>query len=308
MTADKNSERLRNLHAFAESFRGVFSRIEHLRWFAVYLWGLMETEGRRSLEAIARNLPHDAIREGASPAQALQHFLSRSLWDHHRLLLEIHAQLGIVGEPNSTWVIHEAVFLKRGRQSVGVHRQYLRDHGLKANSQTAVMISQTGPSGYVPLALQLYLPRGWLEHARSSQLEEIPEELRQPLGKEVIARQLLAKLFERGVKPTAIALTNGFAASMELVQFIKEQSIALSSQPSAVDEAIAGREWLTANLGLDHFEGRSWRGWHHHAASVLAAYAYLVTQNKHLRFTTGASELRPSKPNASQSSPLVIAK
>lgn len=36
---------------------------------------------------------------------------------------------------------------------------------------------------------------------------------------------------------------------------------------------------LKDELGLDHFEGRSWRGWQHHVVLVLAAYAFL----QHLR-------------------------
>jgi len=32
---------------------------------------------------------------------------------------------------------------------------------------------------------------------------------------------------------------------------------------------------LKDGLGLDHFEGRSWRGWNHHVALVLMAYAFL---------------------------------
>lgn len=32
---------------------------------------------------------------------------------------------------------------------------------------------------------------------------------------------------------------------------------------------------LKDELGLDHFEGRSWRGWYHHVALVLMAYAFL---------------------------------
>lgn len=93
------------------------------------------------------------------PAQSLQHFLSGSIWHERRLLQQLRRQMTSIGEPGSTWVVHEAVFLKRGTQSVGVRRQYSRDHQMKANSQTAVLIAQVGPSGYLPLAIRLYLPR-----------------------------------------------------------------------------------------------------------------------------------------------------
>ena len=33
-------------------------------------------------------------------------------------------------------------------------------------------------------------------------------------------------------------------------------------------------------LGLDHFEGRSWRGWQHHVTLVLLAYAFLVLRRR----------------------------
>src|SRR3954451_7228505 len=33
-------------------------------------------------------------------------------------------------------------------------------------------------------------------------------------------------------------------------------------------------------LGLDHFEGRSWVGWHHHVALVLLAYAFVVLRRQ----------------------------
>jgi SRSO17 transposase len=34
---------------------------------------------------------------------------------------------------------------------------------------------------------------------------------------------------------------------------------------------------MKGELGLDHFEGRSWRGWHHHVTLVLLAWAFLQT-------------------------------
>ncbi|GHD16079.1 hypothetical protein GCM10007147_04160 [Nocardiopsis kunsanensis] len=33
---------------------------------------------------------------------------------------------------------------------------------------------------------------------------------------------------------------------------------------------------LKHGLGLDHYEGRTWRGWHHHVTLVTAAQAFLT--------------------------------
>ena len=37
-------------------------------------------------------------------------------------------------------------------------------------------------------------------------------------------------------------------------------------------------EELKGEIGLDHFEGRSWRGFHHHASLCIAAYGFLVRE------------------------------
>jgi SRSO17 transposase len=51
--------------------------------------------------------------------------------------------------------------------------------------------------------------------------------------------------------------------------------------------AIAHRRWrierdyqdLKQEFGLDHYEGRGWRGFHHHAALSIAAYGFLVSEH-----------------------------
>jgi len=37
---------------------------------------------------------------------------------------------------------------------------------------------------------------------------------------------------------------------------------------------------LKHGLGLDHFEGRSWRGWHHHVTLASIAHAFLTTERQ----------------------------
>jgi SRSO17 transposase len=41
-----------------------------------------------------------------------------------------------------------------------------------------------------------------------------------------------------------------------------------------------GYQQLKEELGLDHFEGRSWRGFHHHATLVLLAYGFLLLERQ----------------------------
>lgn len=51
--------------------------------------------------------------------------------------------------------------------------------------------------------------------------------------------------------------------------------------------AAKGRWWVEQSyremkdeLGLDHFEGRSWAGWHHHVVLVMLAYAFVVARRR----------------------------
>jgi len=52
---------------------------------------------------------------------------------------------------------------------------------------------------------------------------------------------------------------------------------------------------LKDELGLDHFEGRGWRGFHHHGALGIAAYAFLAAERATLSPPEPLAFLRPAR-------------
>ena len=57
-------------------------------------------------------------------------------------------------------------------------------------------------------------------------------------------------------------------------------------------------EELKQELGLDHFEGRGWRGFHHHATLCIAAYGFLVAEQSRFPPRPAAGILDYQSPNS----------
>jgi hypothetical protein len=55
-------------------------------------------------------------------------------------------------------------------------------------------------------------------------------------------------------------------------------------------------EELKQELGLGHFEGRNWRGFHHHATLSIAAYGFLVLERS--LFPPQAARLGSKQPTS----------
>lgn len=54
-------------------------------------------------------------------------------------------------------------------------------------------------------------------------------------------------------------------------------------------------EEMKDELGLDHYEGRSWRGFHHHGILCMAAYAFLAAERARLSPPEPLAFLRPAR-------------
>ncbi len=53
-----------------------------------------------------------------------------------------------------------------------------------------------------------------------------------------------------------------------------------------------GQRELTSELGLDHFEGRSWIGWNRHVTLVSAAQLFLASTRENGAGAVGKNELK----------------
>ena len=52
---------------------------------------------------------------------------------------------------------------------------------------------------------------------------------------------------------------------------------------------------LKDELGLDHYEGRGWEGFHHHGVLCIAAYAFLAAERARLSPPAPLAFLRPTR-------------
>jgi len=116
-----------------------------------------------------------------------------------------------------------------------------------------------------------------------------------------------AHRWQNGVPADAIPDTDASARWL-LVEWRADGTVkyALSNLPADTPIAQAVRWWkerwqveqgyrqLKRELGLDHFEGRSWNGFHHHAVMTFLAYGFLTLERLHAE--TLAAEDPPPDP------------
>src|SRR5450432_2157686 len=147
--------------------------------FATYAMGLLGDAERKSIEPIAARSCADIEQIGAVHQQ-LQHFAVDSPWSDHEVRLA-GARYAIEAlttrEPIETWQIDDTGFLKQGKHSVGVQRQYTGSAGKIANCQIGVSLSVATKTEHIPIDFELYLPKAWANDPAQRKKGKIPDEV-----------------------------------------------------------------------------------------------------------------------------------
>lgn len=260
---------------YLEHFSGDFARRDQLRWAEAYLRGLLADLRRKNIENIARHLIVPRQWRVGDPKQALQNFLNQSPWDENKVWRRYRALMARhFGRRDGTFVIQELPFVKQGRHSVGVHRQYSRALGEKTNCQVAVGIHYVSAAGEAPLALRLYLPGSWLADEKRLDAAGAPLDRRRKISRSAIALELLDELRAEAFPANQVAVAPSFPEAQDLMVELSRQGLACgeNNMPPVADSIARMKQ----DLGLDHFEGRSWRGFHHHGCLVMLAFGFTV--------------------------------
>jgi SRSO17 transposase len=108
-----------------------------------------------------------------------QAVLGRTSWDADALrdVVRDYA-LETLAEPDATLVIDETGFLKQGKASCGVGRQYTGSAGKITNCQIGVFAAYVSSKGHAFIDRRLYLPKDWTSNPERLAKVHVPDEVR----------------------------------------------------------------------------------------------------------------------------------
>lgn len=183
------------LEKYFQNYFPCFSTEPQRKLFRTFVQGLLSPLERKSIEPIALHF------SGEKYVRPLQQFFSRSPFEEQPLLDIYQEQLsGQVGEGNGMLSVDDTGFVKKGKHSAGVKRQYCGRLGRTENCQSGVFLAYAGDNGYGLVDCELYIPREWFSEEFAQLYKEcrIPED-REFSTKNEIAQRMLNRAMRSGL-------------------------------------------------------------------------------------------------------------
>lgn len=374
---------VKRLEAYFRRIGDILGEESRRSSFAIYAMGLLGDGERKSIEPIAARACPDPSKMDAMH-QRLLHFAVDSCWSDREVRQEA-ARYALSAmtqrEPVEVWIVDDTGFLKQGKHSVGVQRQYTGSAGKITNCQIGVSLSIATRTEHLPIDFELYLPESWANDSARRQEARIPEDVafktKPQLAVQMIGRAVadgvpkgvvladtaygtssefraqvraLGLDYAVGVEPqTAISILDNEGRPHGDAVSVKDMALSIQERGgfrrctwrSGTREELSARfalrrvvaagvpkgqqeplwlliEWregepepanyflisvpdritkkqlirlvmqrwrtervyedLKGELGLDHYEGRRFPGWHHHVSVALCCYAFIIAE------------------------------
>lgn len=154
-------EKLKEYFSF---YQNCFNHVRQLILGLMYLTGLLSRLERKSLEPIALESTGNA-----NVVRYLQLFITNSPWDTNKMGEMLKKRVTErIRDDDGMITFDESDFLKKGKNSAGVARQYCGVVGATNNCQAGIFMGFTGKNGYGLLEGKLYVPEKWFDEEHES--------------------------------------------------------------------------------------------------------------------------------------------
>jgi SRSO17 transposase len=208
----------------------LFARSEARARALSYLAGLLSPAERKNSWQLAEIT-------GDTTPYGFQHLLARADWDADALRDRLYAYvLDYLADDAAVGVLDETGFLKKGKHSAGVARQYSGTAGRIENCQIGVFLAYASTHGHTLLDRELYLPQEWTDDRERCRAAGIPEQ-RAFATKPALARQMLERAFGAGVQLAWITGDCVYGNDRGLRGWLEQRR-------QAYVLAISGKEWV----------------------------------------------------------------
>ena len=169
--------------------------------------------GKRNMERMVEAVPE-------SDWQSLQNFISHSPWDAFALMkrIALDADHLISGDKDSCLIIDESGFSKKGKQSVGVSRQWNGRLGKVDNCQVGVFAALNCREKVTLIDTRLYLPKSWTEDKARCQGTDIPHDRLIHRKKAELALEMIASARAQGLSYQWIGADGFYGEDPEFVR------------------------------------------------------------------------------------------
>jgi SRSO17 transposase len=221
-----------------------FARAEPRQRALAYLRGLLSAAERKNSWQLAEV-------SGAATPYGFQHLLGRADWEPDAVRDGLRWYvLDHLRDPDAVLVIEETGFLKKGRHSAGVARQYSGPAGRIENCQIGVFLAYASRLGHALLDRELYLPKEWTDDRARCRQAGIPQD-RRFATKPQLAQQMLARALGAGMPAQWVTGDSVYGEDRRLRMW-------LEGEEQAYVLAVSGKEYV-------------WLGWQQRQVKTILA-------------------------------------
>lgn len=206
---------LKRLASFVDGFAGHFGRRGREDAARRYVKGLLSDAKRKNMQSMWGRITD------RGDYQALQHFITHSTWDSQRIWRALWDRVPV---SEGVLIVDDTGIPKRGKHSVGVHRQYSGTLGKVGNCQIVVSTVLKSRRSTWPIAMELYLPESWVNDEQRRGRARVPDCV--PFRtKWKIALEQIDQALESGVEIKGVAADAGYGDCSEFRDGLAEREL-----------------------------------------------------------------------------------